>query len=190
MLTGFTDFSSANEAKVFGKDIRTEQKDIRKFMGYCPQHNILYDDLTVKDHLELFAVFKGMNSSDIPAAVKQAIADVDLVEKTNVQSKRLSGGQQRRLSVAIAFIGNSKLIYLDEPTSGMDTSARRYIWEMLKKYKNDKIIVLTTHFMDEADYLGDRIAIMGQGMLLTLGSSVFLKNKFGVGYKLGIVKMD
>lgn len=65
------------------------------------------------------------------------------------------------MSLALAFIGGSKLIYLDEPTSGMDTSARRYIWEMLKNYKNGKIIVLTTHFMDEADYLGDRIGIMG-----------------------------
>ena len=88
---------------------------------------------------------------------------MDLKEKTNELSKNLSGGQRRRLSVAIAFIGNSKLIYLDEPTSGMDTSARRHIWDMLKKYKNEKIIVLTTHFMDEADYLGDRIGIMGHG---------------------------
>lgn len=65
--------------------------------------------------------------------------------------------------MAIAFIGNSKVIFLDEPTSGMDTSARRYIWDLLKRYKNDKIVVLTTHFMDEADYLGDRIGIMGGG---------------------------
>ncbi len=66
----------------------------------------------------------------------------------------------------------------------MDTSARRYIWDMLKKYKNDRIIVLTTHFMDEADYLGDRITIMGEGKLICSGSSVFLKNKFGIGYNL------
>jgi len=111
----------------------------------------------------MFAVFKGMDKKDIPLAVEQAIHDVDLKEKTNEVSKNLSGGQRRRLSVAIAFIGNSKLIYLDEPTSGMDTSARRHIWDMLKKYKNEKIIVLTTHFMDEADYLGDRIGIMGHG---------------------------
>lgn len=79
-------------------------------------------------------------------------------------------------------------MYLDEPTSGMDTSARRHIWEMLKNYKKGKIIVLTTHFMDEADYLGDRIAIMGEGKLLCCGSSLFLKNKYGVGYNLTIVK--
>ena len=72
----------------------------------------------------------------------------------------------------------------------MDTSARRDVWEMLKKYKGDKIIVLTTHFMDEADFLGDRIAIMGKGKLICCGSSVFLKNKFGIGYNLTIVKKE
>lgn len=92
--------------------------------------------------------------------------------------------------MAIAFIGGSKLIYLDEPTSGMDTSARRYIWEMLKNYKAGRIVVLTTHFMDEADFLGDRIGIMGEGKLICCGSSVFLKNKFGVGYNLTLVKND
>jgi ATP-binding cassette subfamily A (ABC1) protein 3 len=159
-------------------------------MGVCPQHDILYDDMTVREHLEMFAVFKGMEESKIPDAVKKAIEDVDLLEKADDLSKNLSGGQKRRLSVAIAFIGDSQLIYLDEPTSGMDTSARRHIWEMLKKYKNDKIIVLTTHFMDEADFLGDRIAIMGHGKLICCGSSVFLKNQFGVGYNLTVVKTD
>ncbi len=75
----------------------------------------------------------------------------------------MSGGQKRRLSVGIALIGNSKLILLDEPTSGMDTSARRFVWEMLKNYKNGRILILTTHFMNEADFLGDRIGIMGEG---------------------------
>ena len=116
------------------------------------------------------------------------ILDLDLVKKTNYLAKNLSGGQRRRLSTGIAFIGNSKFIILDEPTSGMDTSARRHIWEILKNLKNDRIILLTTHFMDEADYLGDRIAIMSQGKLLCLGSSVYLKNKYGIGYNLTIVK--
>lgn len=132
-------------------------------MGVCPQHDILFDDLTVREHLEMYANFKGMNSKDIQNAVDKVIEDVDLAVKQHDYAKNLSGGQKRRLSVAIAFIGGSKLIYLDEPTSGMDTSARRSIWEMLKKYKNNKIVVLTTHFMDEADFLGDRIAIMGEG---------------------------
>ncbi len=79
---------------------------------------------------------------------------------------------------------------LDEPTSGMDASARRYIWDLLKSYKNDRVIILTTHFMDEADYLGDRIGIMGEGRLICSGSSIFLKNRFGVGYSLTISKVS
>lgn len=80
------------------------------------------------------------------------------------------------------------MVYLDEPTSGCDTSVRRNIWDMLRKYKNDRIVVLTTHFMDEADYLGDRISIIGAGHLICSGSSVYLKQKYGVGYNLTIVK--
>ena len=80
------------------------------------------------------------------------------------------------------------MIVLDEPTSGMDTSARRYIWEMLKTYKQNRIILLTTHFMDEADYLGDRIGIMAKGELIACGSSLYLKNKYGVGYVIVFVK--
>ncbi len=81
------------------------------------------------------------------------IKDVDIWTKRNEMAKNLSGGQKRKLSLAIAFIGDSKIIYLDEPTSGMDTAARRYVWEMLKKYKNDKIVVLTTHYMVKTKYI-------------------------------------
>ena len=88
----------------------------------------------------------------------------------------------------MAFIGDSKIILLDEPTSGMDTYARRLLWEMIKKYKKNRLIILTTHFMDEADFLGDRIGIMSDGELIVCGSSLFLKKKFGTGYELTIVK--
>jgi ATP-binding cassette, subfamily A (ABC1), member 3 len=90
--------------------------------------------------------------------------------------------------VALAFVGRSKVIIMDEPTSGMDTSARRFIWDLLKSYKNDRVIILTTHFMDEADYLGDRIGIMGDGSLLCCGSSMFLKERFGLGYTVTFTK--
>jgi ATP-binding cassette subfamily A (ABC1) protein 3 len=91
------------------------------------------------------------------------LKDIELEDVKYQQSKTLSGGQKRKLSVAIAMIGNSKIVLLDEPSSGMDTSARRRMWEMLKKNKNGKIVILTTHYMDEADILGDRIAIMAEG---------------------------
>ena len=84
--------------------------------------------------------------------------------------------------------GQSKLVLLDEPTAGMDLSARRGLWEMLKNQRRDKIIILTTHYMDEADVLGDRIGIMAQGKIICLGSSLFLKNRYGTGYRLTCVK--
>ena len=88
------------------------------------------------------------------------------------------------------MIGNSKIVMLDEPSSGMDTSARRRLWEMMKKYKQGRIVILTTHYMDEADILGDRIAIMAEGKVQCTGSSLFLKNRYGVGYNLVIAKKD
>lgn len=91
------------------------------------------------------------------------ILDVDLVDYKTTLAKNLSGGSRRKLSVAIALIGGSKFVLLDEPTAGMDLSARRKLWNMLKNYKKNKIIILTTHYMDEADILGDRIGIMTDG---------------------------
>lgn len=106
------------------------------------------------------------------------IQSVGLTEKRHVQSQFLSGGQKRKLSVGLAFIGGSRVIFLDEPTSGMDPYSRRFTWNVIRQYKEGRVIVLTTHFMDEADLLGDRIAIMGDGKLQCCGSSLFLKVRF------------
>lgn len=103
-------------------------------------------------------------------------------------AKSLSGGNRRKLSVAIALCGDSKFVILDEPTAGMDLGARRALQDMLINYKQDRIILLTTHYMDEADILGDRIGIVAQGKVLCLGSSLFLKNRYGAGFKLTLVK--
>jgi ATP-binding cassette subfamily A (ABC1) protein 3 len=116
------------------------------------------------------------------------LVDVDVIGNKDTMAMNLSGGNRRKLSVAIALIGDSKFVLLDEPTAGMDLSARRKLWNMLKNYKHNRIIILTTHYMDEADILGDRIGIMTDGQLICLGSSLFLKNKFGVGYNLTMVK--
>jgi ATP-binding cassette subfamily A (ABC1) protein 3 len=115
------------------------------------------------------------------------LRDVD-INGVDTMAQNLSGGNRRKLSVAIALIGGSKFVLLDEPTAGMDLSARRKLWNMLKNYKHNRIIILTTHYMDEADILGDRVAIMTAGQLICLGSPLFLKNRFGVGYNLTMVK--
>jgi ATP-binding cassette subfamily A (ABC1) protein 3 len=105
----------------------------------------------------------GVDPKTQKAEIAKMIKDVDLVLHKNTMAKNLSGGNRRKLSVAIALIGGSKLILLDEPTAGMDLSARRKLWNMLKSYKHNRIIILTTHYMDEADILGDRIGIMSAG---------------------------
>jgi ATP-binding cassette subfamily A (ABC1) protein 3 len=116
------------------------------------------------------------------------LRDIELFDQKDTKAKFLSEGSKRKLSVAIALIGGSKLVLLDEPTSGMDLSSRRTLWNMLKNYKKNRIIILTTHYMDEADILGDRIGIMARGRVICLGSSLFLKNRFGVGYNVTLVK--
>ena len=144
--------------------------------------------LTPEEHLKIFSMFKGFNPSN--EEIDQTIKDVDLQTKKGAYAKNLSGGQKRKLSIGIALIGGSKLIMLDEPTSGMDLTARRKIWEMLKRSKQGRVIILTTHFMDEADILGDRIAIMTGGKIKCCGSGLFLKERFGVGYNLVFAKID
>jgi len=187
MLTGLIDPTSGF-AHVGGKDVQTQMANIRQDLGVCPQHDILYPDLTVREHLKLFATFKGMPSRNIGSKVEEMIAEVGLTEKADTQSKKLSGGMKRKLSVGIAFIGGSKIVLLDEPTSGMDPYSRRFTWNVIRKMKEGRTIILTTHFMDEADLLGDRIAIMADGKLRCAGSSLFLKQKFGVGYMMAIEK--
>jgi len=193
MLTGVLS-PTEGYALVAGKDIRTQQGQIRKNLGVCLQHDCLFPQLTVREHVAFFARIKGafaeMSRDEANAHIDQSIADVALTEKRNTLSKNLSGGMKRKLSVAIAFCGGSKVVLLDEPTSGMDPFSRRFTWNVIRQYRKDRCIILTTHFMDEADILGDRIAIMSEGQLQCCGSSLFLKKTYGVGYQLVIEKQS
>ncbi len=189
MLSGMTDVTYGN-AHVAGKSVRTNMREIPDDLGVCPQHDILYDNMTCLEHLKLFAVIKGVPREHVDEEVESMIAAVNLTEKRNERSKTLSGGQKRKLSVGMAFIGGSTTIILDEPTSGMDPHSRRFTWDVIRRMKQGRIIILTTHFMDEADLLGDRIAIMAHGQLECCGSSLFLKRAYDVGYSLTLVKED
>ena len=188
MLTGML-APTAGEMTVNNMDFKTDMIEIRKSLGVCPQHDILFKTLTVEEHLYLFCRFKGIqNKEEIQNLIEEKLNDVDLQEKRTTKAGNLSGGQKRKLSLAIALIGGSSIVMLDEPTSGMDLTARRKMWDMLKREKRGRIIILTTHYMEEADILADRIAIMSQGKLYCSGSPLFLKKRFGVGYNLSIVK--
>ncbi|XP_039428969.1 phospholipid-transporting ATPase ABCA1-like [Culex pipiens pallens] len=187
MLTGMKRPSSGT-ALIYGHDIRHEMKKIRNSLGYCPQHNILFEDLTVKEHLYFYSRIKGLSDAQAQYEVNRYIKSLELVDKTNVVASSLSGGMQRKLCVGIALCAGSKVVLCDEPTSGMDPAARRALWDLLIAEKSHRTMILSTHFMDEADMLGDRIAIMADGKLKAVGSSFFLKKKYGVGYRLICVK--
>ncbi|CAG9334832.1 unnamed protein product [Blepharisma stoltei] len=177
------------DMKINGNYLSTDLNKIRRSLGVCPQHNVLFNDLTPEEHLYLFAIFKGMqDKEEIYKKIKEKLSEVDLTDKKDKRTKFLSGGMKRKLSLAMALIGDSPIVLLDEPTSGMDLTARRQMWDMLKNNKNNRIIILTTHYMEEADVLADRVAIMSHGKLRCLGSSLFLKKRYGVGYYLTIVK--
>ncbi|XP_053391292.1 phospholipid-transporting ATPase ABCA3-like [Mercenaria mercenaria] len=187
MLTGFIPPSSGT-ARVNGYDIRKDISSVRNSLGLCPQHDVLFDTLTVEEHLIFFGKLKGCSSSTIKTEVDNMLRSVKLESKRHEQAKTLSGGMKRKLSVGIALIGGSKVVILDEPSSGMDPDARRHIWSVLQQNRAGRTMVLTTHFMDEADLLGDRIAIMADGAVKCCGTSLFLKNKYGAGYHLTMVK--
>ncbi|CAG9810455.1 unnamed protein product [Chironomus riparius] len=190
MLTGLFAPTSGT-AIINGYDIRTEIEDARRSFGFCPQHDILFEELTVEEHLQFFCRLKGMiDVIQVESQVDKYTNLLGIVDKLKEQSKNLSGGQKRRLSIALALCGNPKFVIMDEATSGMDPSSRRDLWNLLISEKKDKTILISTHFMDEADILGDRIAIMTEGQLRTVGSSFFLKKRFGTGYRLTLVKQS
>ncbi|KAI3376454.1 hypothetical protein L3Q82_016915 [Scortum barcoo] len=187
ILTGLFPPTSGT-ALINGYDIRTDIDSIRKYLGMCPQHNVLFNELTVEEHIYFYARLKGLSRDEVKIEMDQMIKDVGLPHKRKDLAKNLSGGMQRKLSVAIAFVGGSKVVILDEPTAGVDPYARRGIWELLLKYKQGRTIILSTHHMDEADILGDRIAIISHGKMRCCGSSLFLKKCFGTGYYLTLVR--
>jgi ATP-binding cassette, subfamily A (ABC1), member 3 len=191
MLTGAYAPTSGT-AIVCGRDVVTQMPSIRENIGVCLQHDCLFPELTVREHVQFFSRLKGlykqMSWEEAENAIDQIIKDVALFEKRHTLSRHLSGGMKRKLSVAIAFCGNSTVVLLDEPTSGMDPFSRRFTWNVIREYRHNRCVILTTHFMDEADVLADRIAIMGEGRLRCVGSSLFLKKLYGVGYQLTIVK--
>ncbi|XP_038057091.1 uncharacterized protein LOC119728778 isoform X2 [Patiria miniata] len=173
---------------IYNKDVMRQLHSIRKDLGVCPQHDALYDQLTVREHLEMYGRLRGMSLKDIFQQSEDLIADVDMQDAANEKVCNLSGGMKRKLSVMIAFLGGSNIVILDEPTSGVDPHARRAIWDLISKNKKGRTILLCTHFMDEADLLGDRIAILDHGQLRCCGSSAFLKGRFTSGYTLTIAK--
>ncbi len=187
MMTGMLR-ATEGEARAFGMDMFQDLTLLRKDLGVCTQHDAFFDQLTVAEHIEMYGKIKGLTSGEIEQSKEKLLRDFKLNYEAKTAVRCLSGGNKRKLSVVLAFIGDPRFVMLDEPTSGMDTTMRRELWDVLAGYKRDRIVLLTTHYMDEADTLGDRIGIMVSGKLVCCGSSMFLKKRYGIGYNLSIIK--
>ena len=166
----------------------SQMKEFRNKLGICPQHDILFPLLTVREHLEMFCYFKGFDTEKIDEEVTNTLKDFRIHDLADTLAGTLSAGQRRKLSIAISVIGGSEVIFLDEPSSGMDITSRRNLWEILKKIIEKRIIILTTHYMEEASVLGNRIGIMAEGVLKCIGTPLFLIEKYGKFLSINIYK--
>ena len=164
---------TSGSASAFNIDLFSDYRDAVDFLGVCPQENVLFEKMTVYENLKFFCRFKGLLRPEI--LIEETVEKFNLDSKQHTLAANLSGGQKRKLQLAIALLGDSKLVLLDEPSSGMDPTARRETWDIIKEAKKDKIIILTTHYMDEAEMLADRVAIISRGSLKTCGTTFFLK---------------
>lgn len=157
--------------------------------GLCPQKNVLWDTLSVKEHIKIFNKLKALEKVDNDKQLSTLLEDCDLGQKVSAYSKTLSGGQKRKLQLAIMFTGGSSVCCVDEVSSGLDPISRRKIWDILLAERGARTILLTTHFLDEAELLADNIAILSKGVLKAQGSSVELKHRLGSGYRVHLINV-
>ncbi|ORX91346.1 P-loop containing nucleoside triphosphate hydrolase protein [Basidiobolus meristosporus CBS 931.73] len=171
-------------ATIEGYSIVPYSLELKQLLGVCQQSDILIPELTGREHLRLYASLRCPNNA--AEAVGTIINEMTLQEVADQRVGTYSGGNKRRLSIAMAAVGNPKVLILDEPTAGVDISARKSIWEAIRKLKKSNSIILTTHSMEEADALCDRIGIIVKGRLAALGTPQRLKNTYGKGYKVSL----
>lgn len=159
--------------------------------GLCPQHDIVWPDLTVEDHFEIFGKLRNMDQASIRDQQNHLLAILGLpFDHQNVSVKNLSGGMRRKLAVGLSFLGNSRCVILDEPTSGLDPFSRRQLWDAIMQLKDNRIVVLSTHYMDEAEVVGDRIVILAEGRVKANGSPIQLRRQFDCGYTFVLKSED
>ena len=185
MLTGDETINDGN-AFVGGFDIKSNLRQVQQRMGYCPQFDALVDQMTGRETLIMYARLKGIREREIPSMVDNIVKSLSLEDHVNKQTRTYSGGNKRKLSTAIALVGNPEVVLLDEPTTGMDPVARRLLWDTLSTVREmgRQSIILTSHSMEECEALCTRMAIMVNGKFKCLGSSQRLKTKFGNGYTI------
>ena len=170
---------TAGDALLLGKSIQTEDSAVKATIGISPQETAVAMGLTVKENMELLCGVYGFNKEKTANKIDELTAEFHLGQILNKKAGKLSGGWQRRLSIAMALIGEPKILFLDEPTLGLDVIARSELWDTVRSLKGKVTIILTTHYMEEAEALSDRIGIMRDGRLIALGTAQELMQAAG-----------
>lgn len=170
---------TAGDALVLGRSIAKEPEQVKRSIGVSPQETAIAPNLTARENLEFICGIHGYSPKDAKQETAASIEQYGLEEIANRRAKTLSGGWQRRLSIAMALITKPEILFLDEPTLGLDILARRELWEIIRKLKGKTTVILTTHYLEEAQALSDRVAILANGRLCALGTVDELNNLAG-----------
>jgi ABC-2 type transport system ATP-binding protein len=168
-------------ASILGYDVVKTPFAVKRVIGVSPQETILSERLNCWENLALIGKIHGLSSNEVKTRSQELLETMGLMERSKDQVRKFSGGMKRRLSIAMALVSNPQVLFLDEPTLGLDPQARRAVWEYIAGLKGKKTILLTTHYMEEADSLSDRIGIIDEGRVVALGTAQELKtNTFGM----------
>ncbi len=177
----------SGEVKVLGINVFENPFEAKRRIGYVPQENIVYDRLSGWENILFYASLYGLSSAQVKERAKEIVERLGLESRIKKHVKTYSGGLRKRLSLAVSLIHNPEVLILDEPTVGLDPSARREFWKIIEDLRRDGITVLmATHYMEEADALSDRVAIINEGKIIALGSPTELKKAFG---KLTVIEI-
>ncbi len=177
---------TSGTAKVAGFDILNQPREVKYHIGVSTQETVLSEKLNAWENLALFGHIYGLGGKQVRQRSEQLLQRVGLLERAKDQVKKYSGGMKRRLNIVTALIHDPEVLFLDEPTLGLDPQARRAIWEYISDLKGRKTILLTTHYMEEADFLSDQVAIIDQGRIVALGTPEELKSSF---VQAGVLKV-
>ena len=184
-ITISSGYAIINGINITDENVKTKYK--RQLIGLCPQHDILWNELTPYEHIELYASLRKKKKNDIKKIVEIKMKEVNLEQVTNDKVSTFSGGMKRRISILLSTIGNPNVVFLDEPSTGLDPVNRRFIWKMIKEIKKKSSVILTTHSMTEAEFLSDRICVIKKGKMQCIGNSLELKKIYGDGYVLTFI---
>jgi ABC-2 type transport system ATP-binding protein len=166
---------SKGTAQIMGYDILKQPFKVKEIIGVAPQETAISEHLNTRENMSLIGRIHGVKATELKARSQELLETMGLGGRAKDQVRKFSGGMKRRLNIMMALIHNPGVLFLDEPTLGLDPQARRAIWEYINQLKKKKTILLTTHYMDEADFLADRIGVMDEGKIIALGTSQELK---------------